>query len=576
MDARRCPGGNSGKTVKFMANGVGNFAGRPCERAVPGQLFFGRHAPGYAHETRRGVACDIQIRIAVTHHDHACGRGTVLQFQQRRGIGFYRYAVAFARNGIKEGAKFESIDDLLDDAVGLVAENGGRTTAGTKIRDGFPHAGIDAGAIGGVGGVVFASCGENAGMVVVVCSGQGALDEFGKTVADESHDGRQVMLRHVMDCEGMVHRGGDIGKRVDESAVEIKNDKVVMQDRNSARESLDPPLSPAETGDFCGAPLVDESEILSPGFEGRVFNPIVVAEFRRWRAKPFTYLGIVLLTLLGIVLLYLSKSPTAPFGLDHPVLLKVTSDLAGLRARFAELFGTGRGKGYADRMVDLVFRPSTILPLLMVWRALISFRDAGLYRPFRTTFLTPAEFLWGMIAVPFFVSALLLVVYTGGVLAPGIMESYARVEAWQPHPMIYIAGILFEGSLNGALICFVALFFALWFRVRWSTLVPVVAAILLMQGLQVWFMNLNPKLVAWVAAQLTGGIPGDPFAEPTGIQNLASRIRTSRHLFFLYSSGLAKLVLCIPLWALCKIQLVRMSDEKPKRKKTKRRKNRSH
>ncbi len=363
--------------------------------------------------------------------------------------------------------------------------------------------------------------------------------------------------------ERVIHRGGDVGERVDEGSVEIENDKAAMQDRNSSRKSSTSPSFAADAPERCAPPLVVESAILSPGVDGHVFNPIVVAEFRRWRARPVTYLGIVLLTLLGIVFLHYGRGAAAPFGITHPVLVGIIRHFAEVRQWVLEPFGTGKFGQLAAYGIDLLFRPSTILPLMMVWRALLSFREGGLYKPFRTTFLTPSEFLWGMIAVPFSVSALLLVLYTGGVLGPGLVQAYEASAGRSGYPLLHIAGILFEGSLNGALICFVALYAALLLDVRWSSLAPVLLAILAIQGLQAWFLLERFEVLAWLQTKIVGGEFLDPFAEPEGMQRVFMLLSRHQHLFFLFVSGILKLALCTVLWALCRIAVRRTEDEAP-------------
>jgi hypothetical protein len=203
---------------------------------------------------------------------------------------------------------------------------------------------------------------------------------------------------------------------------------------------------------------------LSPGAAGSVFNPLVAAEFRRWRAKPLQYLSMVLVVFAGICYLYFNHQSLIQFPLTW--------------SREVTL--------YFESLVRLLVRPSTILPLMMVWRAIVSFRDGGMYKPFRTTFLTPGEFLWGVIAVPFLLSGLLLVLYTGWVLGPGIIERHNvfAPDARNGHPLVLIAGILLEGSLNGAMICFIALYFGIRGEGRLTALMPVLALTLLVQALQ--------------------------------------------------------------------------------------------
>jgi len=324
---------------------------------------------------------------------------------------------------------------------------------------------------------------------------------------------------------------------------------------------------PADARDYFGEGTVDESSILSPGVYGRVFNPIVAAEFRRWRARPVTYMGMVLATFLGICFVYFGRGGL-PLGVDHPFLAAVTAATVKMREwLLSPLPATGSWRGWGNQYLNLILRPSTILPLMMVWRALVSFRDGGLYRPFRTTFLSPSEFLWGMIAVPFFAGALLLTIYTGGILGPGIVTGYhSRPPGYPgspPHPVVQVAGILFEGGMNGALICFVALYCALLWNARPAALVPVVLCVLALQAAQCAYQLSASRAFVAVFGLLSGGAPEDPFAPPTPAQRLLMSARAYENLFFLFSSGIAKLLACLALWPLCRLQLRRTEDELP-------------
>jgi len=246
-------------------------------------------------------------------------------------------------------------------------------------------------------------------------------------------------------------------------------------------ESHDAP-QPRAGENYYGRPLIDPSRIVSPGFAGKVFNPVMMAEFRRWKARPITYIGIVLLVLFCISLPHLSDnfSPSRTindlmaraFGLEAPNIVAPANQDAWINWR-----------SFTDVLVRLLIRPSTILPLLMVWRALVSFRTAGLYKPFRTTFLTPGEFLWGIIAVPFAVSAIILVFYTGYILGPNLIGGYQRMppELRGLHPYFHLMMVLFEGAANGILICFIALYAGLKMNARLSALIPIVLVILMIQ-----------------------------------------------------------------------------------------------
>jgi len=296
---------------------------------------------------------------------------------------------------------------------------------------------------------------------------------------------------------------------------------------------------------YYGEPLVDECEILSPGPQGsEVFNPIVVAEFRRWKARPFTYLAMVVVIALSITAMTLVRTNILRgagatftiFGFDVVGFLqRPTLGLAG--APSWQLF--------FYYLVPLIIRPSTILPLMMVWRALVSFRAGGLYRSFRMTFLTPGDFLWGIVAVPFFVSALILILYTGLVLAPGLIEGVLIMppERQVPTHWARVAGILYEGSLNGMLICFVALYIGLRGGARLSALGPVLLATLAIEGLHAWgyvhqmkVMDLlgtvNPLYSPWISA-----------------------------CWQYVAMGTPKLFACVALWMLCK-RLIRRQQER--------------
>jgi hypothetical protein len=210
-----------------------------------------------------------------------------------------------------------------------------------------------------------------------------------------------------------------------------------------------------------GPTAAGPKQILSPGPSGSVFNPVVWAEFRRWRARPITYSLMTLLTVLAVGYLYAAQRDL----------------LAGAASRWEQ---------YLHILVRLVIRPSTIVPVMMVWRALVSFRDGSFYEPFRTTFLTPGQFLWGIVAVPFFVSAVILVGYTGIALAPGVLESYFAITP-ERRTLAYFAvlpGILYEGSLNGILICFIALYFGLRGGAYLDSLMLVILFILGLEALQ--------------------------------------------------------------------------------------------
>lgn len=280
-----------------------------------------------------------------------------------------------------------------------------------------------------------------------------------------------------------------------------------------------------------GTPLVDGQILASPGSRGKVFNPVVRAEFRRWRARPFTYLGMVLVVLGAIVYAYQARG---------------TGGLAFLA-------GGNRWLQLLNTMISHIVRPSTILPAMMVWRALVSFRPMGLYQPFRTTFLGPGEFLWGVIAVPFFVSALILIGYTGFVLSPQFVQAYFSQEPgvidWRP--VLTVAGILMEGSLNGALICFVALYLGLRTNARLWALFPLIAVIIAIQAAQSALSI--PPLSTWLASDFRSWLYTRISDDP--------RRGFAFFTFSLYLVvAIPKLILCLVAWRMT-TRFLRKADE---------------
>ena len=306
---------------------------------------------------------------------------------------------------------------------------------------------------------------------------------------------------------------------------------------------------------------------------GFVMNPVIVAEFRRWKARPLTYLLFSLLT-LGI-LVYLHKTRTG--GL---FVTSVFENIDKLTALFNGVLGTdvipeltpllpagGVGGGFIalrfiDNMCRLVLRPSTLIPVMMVWRAICTFRKDQMYRPLRTTFMTPGEFMFGVIAIPFLVSALIIMFYTGLFLAPRIIEGYFSMSPenrleYTVHPLFTLSGILFEGCLNGAVICFVALYFGLRFNGRLTALVPVILFILLIQLISAMVFNLSSNFDDHVTMFLDGyrkftevmGWKFDPsLYDMTKWELIPNRYRA---MFWVYGlSGTVKLVLCALLWQL--------------------------
>lgn len=312
---------------------------------------------------------------------------------------------------------------------------------------------------------------------------------------------------------------------------------------------------------------MEESRILSPGVAGSVFNPVVMAEFRRWKARPITYIGIVLLVLFGISLPHLGDnwsftrmiegglSRFFDWGPQAPIAAASEDILVNWRV-------------FSDTMVRLLIRPSTILPLLMVWRALVSFRAGGLYRPFRTTFLTPGEFLWGIISVPFAAAALILVFYVGYMLGPDVIGAYNRMppDLRGIHPFYHLLMILFEGAANGILICFVALYIGLRLNARLLALGPVIAVIFLIQvphalffaapdvrqffgNLPDQWLHLTEGLRAWLIHM---GIGVDPAAFETFRHGPSSVLPVLQRYWTYLASGIPKIALAMVFWGLSK------------------------
>lgn len=220
--------------------------------------------------------------------------------------------------------------------------------------------------------------------------------------------------------------------------------------------------------------------------EGPRENPLLRAEVRRWRAKPITYSAFAVL--LGMML-----------GFTYYV-----------RTRNA-LFAPAAGFGiYLNAMVSLVLRPSAIIPALMVWRALYSFRTGPLYEPFRLTYLTPGQFVRGVAAVPFAVSLLVVLGYTTVVLAPLVYErwSFWLTVKGQEHLTWWglwgeLGGIIIEGAVNGMLIAMITFHLALRHRVELTGLAMAFLCCILVQ---VCHLTLQ-ELVAQRMLQLGNQLP---------------------------------------------------------------------
>jgi len=249
------------------------------------------------------------------------------------------------------------------------------------------------------------------------------------------------------------------------------------------------------------------TEPVSPGYAGKVWNPILWAELRRWRARPVTYSAFVLVALAGIIANYYASvnqsSILSSLGLlfaDPQVFSKSLIEYRNqygvpgfLEVPYNMLASFNNINYLMERWVSLILRPSTILPLLMVWRALVSFRSSDFYGSLQTTFLRPRDFLWGIVGIPFWISAIILILYTGLVLSPRLVSSYYQIapDRRLVHPLWQIMGILFEGGLNGGMICTIALFFGLRWKARLSNIMPVLLMVFFVQFIQGIYITKN-------------------------------------------------------------------------------------
>lgn len=252
-------------------------------------------------------------------------------------------------------------------------------------------------------------------------------------------------------------------------------------------------------------------EGLSRGAGAKQFNPLLLVELRRWRARPLTYASFVIIALAGILLnRYFNQTAQttilATVGLQFPSPDVFSRMIESHEQSFLWL---PFGKEFADYLkgfsnlntllhtyISLLLRPSTVIPLLMVWRALFTFRQSGYYGALRMTFLHPRDFIWGIVTIPFWISAVILVLYVGIVLTPDLaMRFYAIApDERSIHPMWLIAGILFEGALNGALICFLALYLGLRYGANLLNIFPVVLFILVIQFIMAIYL-VQPEFV---------------------------------------------------------------------------------
>lgn len=229
----------------------------------------------------------------------------------------------------------------------------------------------------------------------------------------------------------------------------------------AAEPTLIDSLSPRPAARERPRPLQGVQELVGKGPRE---NPFIIAEFRRWRNRPLPYIAIAFMLVSLIVLSH--QYATGAFALRQP-------------GRFAAfLMGLG----------GLLLRPSAIVPAVMVWRALYSYRDGPMYEPFRTTFLRPGHFAWGILAVPCFLSLLTVLLYTGIQILPNIISSYAAMGAVPLYEPIIgkaialrIGSILFEGFANGFLLATVTLYLGIRTRARLEGVFLAVAACLAVQ-----------------------------------------------------------------------------------------------
>ncbi|MDX2176649.1 MAG: hypothetical protein SF028_09265 [Candidatus Sumerlaeia bacterium] len=198
-----------------------------------------------------------------------------------------------------------------------------------------------------------------------------------------------------------------------------------------------------------------------PSLTGKTENPFYRAELRRWRNRPLTYMGIGLLTafLIGVV----------------------------VRQRQLGLVGIGAAFGaqsqllvFIESTIFLMLRPSAIIPAVMVWRALLSFRPGPFYEPFRTTFITPSQFIRGVIGVPVLVSAAIMACYVLFMFAETTFGNWQMYRLPQDQewlrewaPWMQLASVFFEGAVNGFIMAVVACWAGLRFRLGIASIMAI-------------------------------------------------------------------------------------------------------
>jgi hypothetical protein len=214
--------------------------------------------------------------------------------------------------------------------------------------------------------------------------------------------------------------------------------------------------------------IVEPRGWVSPVGDRPVENPFYLAELRRWRARPLFYSGVAIFATV-LIGLTVNERVTAIGPAASSVLT-----------------------AYLERMFSLMLRPSSIVPAILVWRALYSFREGPFFEPFRTTFMPPKTFVWGVIAVPCMVSVMLVLGYTGAYLAPGILE---RAEIYKQYPKFeylqwvvpssQLVSILIEGASNGLLIAIITAYAGIRYRLAVSGVLLVFAFCVAIQGITV-------------------------------------------------------------------------------------------
>lgn len=273
----------------------------------------------------------------------------------------------------------------------------------------------------------------------------------------------------------------------------------------------------------------------SPVGVGSVENPLFRAEFRRWRARPLFYsgLGIVATILIAYIVHQQHGGAVLARGTPNPIL------------------------DFLQRTFVYVVRPSSIVPAIMVWRALYSFREGPFYEPFRVTFLRPGQFVWGVIAVPCLVSALILSVYTVAFLGPGVFGRwpaavYPPEFRWvcEIMPPALIVSIIVDGAVNGLFVALVTVHAGIKYRLSAASLALAASACVLVQAANAYLAPMSVEISMWISRQYPGNLA-------------ANWILPNLLPYYLYS--LPKLALCWVVWRRCVRSLTAAADEDRRR-----------